>query len=455
MEKAQVKIGYIGGGSRGWAHRLMEDLALCPDMEGEVRLYDIDRSMAMLNARWGKRVGESPDAVSQWDYKVPRTLKGALTGADFVIVSIQPGPIELMEHDLGIPARYGIIHPVGDTVGPAGLMRSLRAVPPYAEIARAIAEFCPDAWVISYTNPMSVCTRALYRVFPEIKAFGCCHEVFGTQGWLARLLKEFHGVEARRDDIRVNVLGVNHFTWIDRARWQDLDLLELVRHKMKQPGEIREIPPEETAEMGVFAGRKQVVYDLFRRYGVLPAAGERHLVEFVPFYLKDEQTLNRWGVVLTPYSYRIGRHQGLPEQFRERLGDPSPFELKRSGEEGTRQMAALLGLGELRTNVNLPNRGQHGGLPGGAIVETNAVFSRDSVTPEVAGRLPAGAEALVARTVANQELIVDAALDCDKETAFQAFLNDPLNSLTTDAAWRMFNEMLEATREALPDAWGL
>jgi len=453
--RTRIKIGYIGGGSRGWAHTLMNDLAKCPHLEGEVALYDIDRAMAMLNAKWGARVNESPQAVSHWDYTVPRTLKGALKGADFVIASILPGPIQMMGHDLAIPLKYGILHTVGDTVGPAGIMRSLRAVPAYAQIAEAVGEFCPKAWVISYSNPMSVCTRTLYRAFPSIKAFGCCHEVFGTQAWLARLLKEFTDVDAPRDEINVNVLGVNHFTWIDRARWHDVDLLDLVSRKMRQKGEVRRITEAECAEMGYFDGKKQVVYDLFRRYGVLPAAGERHLVEFVPFYLKDEQTLHRWGVIATPFSYRLSRHNDLPRQFRERLADERAFEVRGSGEEGVRQMMAILGLGDLRTNVNLPNVGQQEGLPRDAVVETNAWFTEDSVKAEFAGALPAGAGALVSRVVANQELTVAAGLSCDRDLAFQAMLNDPLMTLTTDRAWRMFVEMLNATADALPAGWKL
>ena len=82
------------------------------------------------------------------------------------------------------------------------MVRSLRAVPLYAEISAGVARYCPDAWVISYTNPMSVCVRTLYRVFPQVKAFGCCHEVFGTQSWLARLLDEYHGLRLMRDQIR-------------------------------------------------------------------------------------------------------------------------------------------------------------------------------------------------------------------------------------------------------------
>jgi len=458
MERREIRIAYIGGGSRGWAHTLMHDLGSCSQMTGEVALYDIDRAMAGLNAEWGRRMNESPQARSRWRYSVAASLKSALRGADFVIASIQPGPIELMKADLGIPARYGIVHTVGDTTGPAGLCRALRTAPIYARFARAIGEHCPRAWVINYTNPMAACVATLYAAFPGIRAFGCCHEIFETQAMLGRLVEEQCGVRPARRQVRINVLGVNHFTWIDRAAWRGTDLLALYLRRWEGRGMARRISAREVAAMGYFEHKGQVTWDLFRRYGLLPAAGERHLVEFVPFYLKDEGTLSRWGVKVTPYSYRIRRHRGLPREFRRRLADPAPFEVRASGEEGTRQMTALLGLGDLVTNVNLPNTGQVSNLPcvatgprGGAdpvvptIVETNARFTGDGVRAVPAGAMPPGVAGLVARAAANQVLIVRAALAGDRDLAFQAFLNDALMTLTTDRAWRMFKEMLIAT----------
>ncbi|MDO5573081.1 MAG: hypothetical protein Q4G60_03785 [bacterium] len=75
------------------------------------------------------------------------------------------------------------------------------------EFAEAIHTYCPQAWIINYTNPMSVCVKTLYHVFPEIKAFGCCHEVFGTQRLLASVVQSELGIQGvEKDDIKVNVL---------------------------------------------------------------------------------------------------------------------------------------------------------------------------------------------------------------------------------------------------------
>ena len=447
-----VTIAYIGGGSRGWAHTLMGDLALCPHLTGEVRLYDIDRPMAQRNARWGRRVNDSPDARSEWRFRAPKTLAKALKGADFVVASIQPGPIEMMHVDVGVPAKYGILHPVGDTIGPAGHCRSLRAVGEYATIGRAVGRYCPKAWVINYTNPMTVCTRTLYKVFPEIRAFGCCHGVFGTQDRLALLVKEHCGVRPKRKDIRLNVLGVNHFTWTDNARWEDVDLIELFARHWRRKGMVHKISEEELDAMGPWEDKGQVGYDLFRRYGILPAISTRHLVEFLPFYLKDLASAHRWGVRLTPVAQRVARYTEAPKRFAKLLASKQPFRLKHSSEEGVEQMMAILGLGDLHTNVNLPNVGQMDDLPRGAVVETNAYFTKGSVKPAYAGSMPAGAGAWVQRTVSNQEILVEAALNRDKDLAFQAFLNDPLMNLPTDTAWKMFRQMLRGTKDML-DGW--
>ena len=176
-----LMIAYIGGGSRSWARTLMVGLALDEQLSGTVRLYDIDYAAACDNAAMGNRLTARAGVKGNWLYEAVRTMKEALSGADFVVLSILPGTFEEMRSDVHVPEKYGVYQSVGDSVGPGGAMRSLRSIPMYAEFAENIRLFCPEAWVINYTNPMTVCTRTLYEIFPRVKAFGCCHEVFDTQ----------------------------------------------------------------------------------------------------------------------------------------------------------------------------------------------------------------------------------------------------------------------------------
>jgi len=430
----------------------MFDLALNPGLEGHMALYDIDLASARLNEALGDWLQGQPGVVSAWRYAAVERLEDALQGADFVVLSIQPGTLECMAEEIAIAERHGMFFPVGDTTGAPGLVRGLRAATIYAGFAQAIEAICPRAWVINYTNPMTICTRTLTRVAPRLKVFGCCHEVFATQRMLADLAARVLGIEApRRDEIRVNVTGINHFTWIDRANYRGTDLLALLRDHLAEPGVLRPYTREEVEGWGTwFHSADQVKFTLFQRFGLLAAAGDRHLVEFLPGFTRSPEELYRWGVIRTPVSWRIGRWREAPGKTRDLMAGREPLRLEPSDEEGVRQIRALLGLGDLVTNVNLANRGQVENLPRDAVVETNAAFSRDEVRPLAAGALPPGLQPLMARHVANQELTVEASLTRDRDLAFQAILGDPTNRLPLDETWTMFLEMLQASRAFLP-----
>lgn len=442
-----LKIAYIGGGSRGWAHILIKDLLMYPGFTGEVRLYDIDKPMAKLNERYASWMQSHPEGVSKWKYRAVDSLKTCLKGADFVFVSIQPGAIQKMKVDLEEPAKYGIYHSVGDTVGPSGIIRSLRAIEDYRVIAEAITEHAPDAWTLSFSNPMTVCTRTLFETFPEIKAYGCCHEVFGTKRMLRDVFTSMTDEEnVSLSEIDVNVLGVNHFTWIDKAKCRGADLLEMLKEHMAKPGVVRKYTKKEVESHGnVFIDHDQVKFELYRRFGILAAAGDRHLAEFVPWFLTDKDSCYRWGFMLTPYSYRLERYREAPKQFRKSMKSGKFPPLLTSGEEYLKHMIAITGKNVLKTNVNLPNRGQVRGLSEGAVVETNAVFSKDSVVPVASGKLPDNVNILALKHVLNQESLVKSVFSNDKDLAFQAFLNDPLVTISIDNAWKLFNTMLKKT----------
>jgi alpha-galactosidase len=239
-----LKIAYIGGGS-DWARKLMIDLALCPDLTGEVALYDIDMDSARLNEQLGNWIQGQAGVMSRWNYVVVPALKDALQKADFVLISIQPGSLELMREEIALAEEYGLYFPVGDTTGAPGLIRGLRSAYIYEEFAEALATYCPNAWIINYTNPMSICTRTLTASRP-LKVFGCCHEVFFTQHMLARVAAQYLDIELpRRNEIQVNVLGINHFTWIEKATYREYDLLDLLRGHLEQPGILRSFTREE------------------------------------------------------------------------------------------------------------------------------------------------------------------------------------------------------------------
>lgn len=446
-----IKIAYIGGGSRGWAWGFMSDLAAVDDMCGSVYLYDIDFDAAKKNEVIGNNIRNVEGCKSVWEYKAVDTIDKALMGADFVVISILPGTFDEMESDVHLPEKYGIYQSVGDTSGAGGIVRALRTIPMFEEIAENIKKYCPAAWVINYTNPMTMCVKTLYRVFPEIKAFGCCHEVFGTQKVLMSALEEFKGIrDVKREDIKVNVVGVNHFTWLTKAQYKDIDIFPVYREfaeKYKDTGYTSDV--EENWMNKFFRCSEKVKIDLFLRYGYIAAAGDRHLAEFCPgdWYLKDKETVEKWGFALTPVSWRKEDLKNRLEKSERLYTGEEKFELKETGEEGVQQIRALLGLRDLVTNVNIPNYGQIPNLPIGAVVETNACFRANSLNPVFAGNIPEGIYPLISRVCGEQERVVEAALKRDLDGVFNAFVTDPNVYIPVTDARKLFDEMIDNTKE--------
>ena len=448
-----IKIAYVGGGSRGWAWGLMSDLVACDDISGDVYLYDIDFEAAQHNEIIGNMFNDCEGAKSRWQYHAVPTAKEAMTDADFVIISILPGTFDEMESDVHTPEKYGIYQSVGDTSGPGGIVRAMRTVPMFEEIAEYIKEYCPNAWVISYTNPMTLCIRTLYRVFPEIKAFGCCHEVFGTQKVLVEALKDICGIEVEdRNEIKVNPVSVNHFTWLTEAKYRNMDLFPIYAEfakKYADTGFTRNL--DDNWMNNFFACSQKVKFDLFNRYGVIAAAGDRHLAEFCEgkWYLKDPETVRSWGFGLTPVSWRKEDLKERKQKSEDYRSGAQKVTIRGTGEEGVQQIRAILGLRELVTNVNLPNVGQMPNMPLGAVVETNAAFRADEVKPVMAGLVPQSIYPLVARICGEQEVLNDAIARRDLEAIFNAFANDPLVTCSRAEAYELFKEMVLNTKEYL------
>lgn len=454
-----LKIAYIGGGSRGWAWTFMTDLSMDDSLSGTIRLYDIDESASKNNEIIGNQLSAREDTIGKWKYETFSSLKDALTGCDFAVISILPGTFDEMASDVHLPERLGIYQSVGDTAGPGGMIRALRTIPMFVTIAEAIKEYAPKAWVINYTNPMSLCVKTLYHVFPEIKAFGCCHEVFGTQKVLKGICEEFLGLkDVERKDIHINVLGINHFTWFDQASYKGIDLFPVYRDYIDSHYEEGYNEPDKNWANSTFECAHRLKFDLFRRYGLIAAAGDRHLAEFMPGdeYLKNPETTKSWKFNLTTVAWRKEDLKTRLEKSHRLVTGEEKIELKPSGEEGILLIKSLCGLERTISNVNIPNTYlQIPNLPADAIVETNAAFDRDSIKPIVAGAIPENVLELIKPHVDNHERILNAALTCDRSLVYDAFLADPLvkGRATEEEIKTLADDMIANTMAYLPDGW--
>jgi len=445
-----VQITIIGGGSYQWTPELLADLLGTPSLRGaHVVLEDVDPAPLPKMEALARRLDQAVDARTT--VTTTTDQRQALEGADFVVVTISTGGFESMEVDLTVPARYGIRQSVGDTVGPGGVNRSLRNVPVLVGLARDMAEVCPDAWLLNITNPMTCLTRAVCRE-TDVRAVGLCHEVGNWTLDLAIAL----GKPA--EAITVTVAGVNHFPVLTALEVEGEDGFAVLREMVEEAGGLSALRPhpgraeaEDFSRLD-FCRRHTLALHFLDRWGAVPAAGDRHLAEFVPWVLTEA---SGWGeqfnIALTDMATRRRHQDGYVADVDAWLGGTKELQTWASGELPALVIDSLV-TGEPRhLPVNIPNAGQVPDVAHGPVVESICVVDGDGVRGRDVAPLPAPFAELVRRHAAVGELTLDAALTGDRATATAAFLLDPLAGRgDLDGTTAMVDELLAGTSAWLP-----
>jgi alpha-galactosidase/6-phospho-beta-glucosidase family protein len=438
----QPKIVIVGGGSYQWGPTFLRDIFLHPQLQGStIVLHDIDSEPLNLIYSLGQKL----NAFLQCDFTIQKTLSldEALQGADFVILTISTGALEAMQHDLEIPEKYGIYQSVGDTVGPGGLARALRNIPVVVSIAQRMDEICPNAWLLNYTNPMTTLTRAVNQQ-SHIKTIGLCHELIGVRHRLAHMLS------VSPAQIKTQVAGINHLIWILGMTIDGEDAFPRLAALTQDVLNDRLSTGEPKHSL---SDQFRVKSRLFQIFGALPAAGDRHVAEFFPFFLSETALKGtNYGVIRTSIAERYEWRKaarGMVEDILAGRIDPKPF-LQHASEEAAAPIIAAISNDEQYQGImNLPNQGQISNLPQHVVVETFGIVDALGARGIVAGPLPDGIHAITSRHVENQEMIVTAALTGNKKLALQALLNDPL-ATNVSTAEDLLDEMLAANKQYLP-----
>jgi len=254
------------------------------------------------------------------------------------------------------------------------------------------------------------------------------------------------------------VLGINHFTWFDYASCKGIDLMPVYRDYVKKHYENGLEEKDRNWANSTFDCAHRVKFDLFEEYGLIAAAGDRHLAEFMPGerYLKDPETVKFWKFGLTTVDWRKEDLKKRLERSKKIAAGEEQIELKASGEEGILLIKALCGLTTVVSNVNIPNTSrQIKNLPKDALVETNALFERDAIRPVMAGEIPEQVRALVMPHVKNHDRVLKAALTCDKYLVVKAFKNDPLvkKRASSKEIEKLVEDMIHNTISYLPKEW--
>ncbi|MGW5047649.1 6-phospho-beta-glucosidase [Streptomyces griseoluteus] len=396
-----MRLTVVGGGST-YTPELVDGFARLRDTLPVTELVLVDPAADRLELVGGlarrifARQGHPGRVVTTSD------LDAGVTGADAVLLQLRVGGQAARERDETWPLECGCLGQ--ETTGAGGLAKALRTVPVVLDIAERVRRANPDAWIIDFTNPVGIVTRALLR--EGHRAVGLCNVAIGLQRKFAALLGTGPG------EVHLDHVGLNHLTWETAVRLGGPD------------GE--DVLPRLLAEHGAaVAADLRLPRPLLERLGAIPSYYLRY------YYLHDE-VVGEQRVKPSRAAEVAALERELLAMYADPALDEKPALLARRGgafysEAAVDVAAALLGGGGSPYQVvNTVNGGTLPFLPDDAVIEVPAAVGPAGPKPlPVPGVDPLFA-GLMANVTAYEELALDAALRGGRERVFRALLAHPL-----------------------------
>jgi alpha-galactosidase len=425
------RIVFIGAGSVEFTKNLVGDILSFPELaSSEIVLHDIDPERLEAGAAIARWTADALGAGASISSALDR--RAALDGADYVINMVQVGGHEATLLDFELPLRHGLRQTIGDTLGIGGIFRALRTIPVMLGIAADMADACADAWLLNYTNPMAMLCWAVYEGSPIDRVVGLCHSVQAT----TRRLAELVGVSF--DDVTFLGAGINHQSFILRFEREGENLYPLLDEAIERDPELA----------------RTVRVELYRRFGYFPTESSEHGAEYVPWFMRHDEQIERFRIPVGEYVHRSSENLREYERIRAALAAGDGFEIERSLEYASLIIHSIETGVERVVYGNVRNRGLIDNLPDGCCIEVPCLVDRAGVQPTHVGELPPQLAALN-RTFANVcELTVRAALDGKPEHVYHAAMLDPnaAASLTLDEIEALVDDLLAAHGDALPES---
>lgn len=427
-----VHIAFIGAGSVVFTRQLVSDILRFPELAGaHLSLHDIDRERLVVAEATTRRVaaqlGASPEITATLD------RREALDGADFVINMIQVGGVDATLRDLTIPEKHGLLQTIGDTTGVGGIFRALRTFPVIEALTADMRDVCPDAWLLNYTNPMAMNVWWASVVAPDIKVAGLCHSVY----WTANDLAELVGVPVEETTFRA--AGINHQSWMVQWEHQGESLYPRLAEKIAADPELE----------------RRVRVEMFRRIGYYPTETSEHSSEYLPWFLRSPEQIERYRLKPLEYADISRANLAQLDETRRILAADEDFTLDAGASEYAPQIIHSIVTGTQReVHVNVPNVGLIDNLPQGAVVEVPATVDSSGIHPVPMGALPVQCAAVNQPYASVAGLTVEAARRGDPLLVRQAALVDPNTSstLTPEQIWSLCDELVAAHGDLLPPA---
>ena len=433
------KFAFIGAGSFGFTRALIRDILSFPALSDSV-IYLMDVNEQRLG--YIKQAVDAIIAAGKYTASAVATLdrREALKDADGVICTILAGDVDVWQHDILIPKKYGVDTNVGDTRGPSGIFRYLRTINPILDIAKDIDELCPKAIFLNYTNPMAMLCRTVQGVYPNMVTSGLCHSVQGTAEMLAKW------IGAEMEDITYTCAGINHQAFYTEFKWKGEDAYPLIR---KAITENEEIYNEEIVRNEIF---------LAMGYYVTESSG--HNSEYNPWFRKRPDLIEKYcthGTGWNPgvYAYILDEYRSRETSWEGDIKKwlAEPVDLERGHEYAAYIFNAIVGDGEMfKFNGNVINEGLIDNLPEGCCVEVPVLASKHGLEAIHVGAMPRQCALMSGISAQIEEMVVEASLTGNKELVYQAVCYDPLSSavLSLKEIRSMVDEMFEQNKEYLP-----
>lgn len=436
-----MKVTFMGAGSTVFAKNVLGDIMSTPALrECEIALYDIDgvrleESYIMVTAL-NRNINESRAKVEK--YLGVENRKDALRGADFVVNAIQVGlydPCTII--DFEVPKKYGLRQTIADSNGIGGIFRALRTIPVLKDFTDDMAEVCPNAYFLNYTNPMAQLAGYLGRYTP-IKSVGLCHSV---QGCSRNLLKDL-GIEYK-EPLRESIAGINHMGWL--LELEDADGNDLYP-------EIRERAIA-ILESGKTDHHDLVRYEYIRRLGYYCTESSEHNAEYNDFFIKSKypELIERYNIPLDEYPRRcINQIENWKKDREKYMHDDVTH--TRTTEYASYIMEAIVTDIPYKIGGNFINNGLIPNLPAEACVEVACLVNKNGIQPCAQKPLPLQLAAMNSAMIGVQLLTIEAAVTQKKETIYQAAMLDPHTSseLSIDEIIRLCDDLIEAHGSYLP-----
>jgi alpha-galactosidase len=432
--RAVIKLTFVGAGSIEFTRNVVTDLCSYPEFRGglHLALYDISAERLAHAERLATRIAAQTGCEAV--VSATRDRREALTGADYVINEVQVGGYDATRADFDIPARYGVRQTIGDTLGIGGIFRGLRTIPVVTALGRDMHDVCPDAYLLSYSNPMAMLPWAVYEGTPFTRVFGLCHSVRDTQAFLTEL------VGADPDRVRFVTAGFNHQAFVLRFEAGGQSLYPRLAEVIDGSPELQ----------------RRVRVEIYRRFGYFPTESSEHSAEYVPWFMRHDDQIEQFRIFVGDYLARSEENLRELESLQRALASDAPLDLEPAHELASLFIHSLETGTERELHVNIRNGGLITSLPDECCVEVPCVVGAGGAKPVGVGALPPQLAALNRTFLNVVELTVRAALEESRDHVYQAALLDPNTAatLTTAQTVAMCDELFAAHRDLLPAAFG-